>query len=83
MIDTQRLLKVSSVWISIVYVVCYVGVAMYPASREMFMRYSLHSSMAFDSNFFSIGYFVSGLIIWNIVIAASALLFAGLFNRIK
>lgn len=83
MINTKHLLKVASAWVSIVYVICYVGVVIYPPSRELFMRYSLHADVSFKSGFFSFGYFIFGLIIWNIVTVVSAWLFAYLFNKIK
>ena len=83
MINTKRLLKVSSVWVSIVYAICYAGVAIYPPIRNLFMKYSLHSDVAFRSDFFGLGYFVTGLIIWNIVTIAGVWLFVALFNKIK
>ena len=66
MINTKHLLKVASAWVSIVYIVCYAGVAVYPPIRSLFMKYSLHAEVTFQSDFFGIGYFISGLIIWNI-----------------
>jgi hypothetical protein len=83
MINTKHLLKVVSVWISVVYTICYAGVALYPQSRILFMRYSLHADVPFTSDFFGIGYFISGLIIWNIAAVLAAWLFAYLFNTIK
>lgn len=83
MINTKHLLKVSSIWVSIIYVICYAGVAIYPSIRSLFMKYSLHADVSFKSDFFSFGYFISGLIVWNIVAIASVWLFAFLFNRIK
>lgn len=83
MIDTKRLLKVTSAWISIVYAVCYAGVAIYAPIRPLFMRYALHADVAMQSGFFGISYFISGLIIWNVVAVAAVWLFAYLFNRIK
>ncbi|MFA4831046.1 MAG: DUF5676 family membrane protein [Patescibacteria group bacterium] len=83
MINTKHLLKVASAWVSIVYVVCYAGVAIYPPIRDLVMRYSLHAETTFRSDFFSIGYFISGLIIWNIMAMAGVWLFAALFNKIK
>jgi len=83
MINTKHLLKVVSAWISIVYVICYLGVAIYPPIRDLFMRYSLHADTVLRSDFFSFGYFISGLIIWNIVAMAGVWLFAALFNKIK
>jgi len=83
MIDIKHLVKVVSAWISVVYVVCYAGVAIYPPVRALFMRYALHAEASFVSNYLSIGYFISGLVIWNIVAIPSAWLFAYLFNTIK
>lgn len=83
MINIKHLLRVVSAWISIAYVVCYAGVAIYPQIRPLFMRYSLHAEVPFTSDFFSIGYFIAGLIIWNAVAIASVWLFAFLFNKIK
>ena len=83
MINIKHLLKVTSIWISIVYVICYAGVAIYPPIRQLFMRYSLHTDVSLASDFFGIGYFISGLIIWNIVTVTSVWLFVYLFNKIK
>lgn len=83
MINTKHLIKVASAWISIVYVICYAGVAIYPPIRMLFVRYSLHADMNFAPDFLGIGYFLSGLIIWNIVGIAGAWLFSYLFNAIK
>ncbi len=82
MINTKHLLKVSSAWISIVYMICYAGVAIYPPIRSLFMKYSLHADVVLRSDFFSLGYFISGLIVWNIVVIAGSWLFAFLFNKI-
>jgi hypothetical protein len=83
MINTKHLLKVSVVWISIVYTICYAGVAIYPPIRNLFMRYSLHADATVTTNYLGIGYFVSGLIIWNVVVLLGVWLFASLFNKIK
>jgi len=83
MINTKHLLKVMAIWVSIVYVICYAGVAIFPQSRELFMKYSLHADTSITSNYFGVGYFISGLVIWNIVAMISTWLFAVLFNKIK
>ena len=83
MINTNHLLKVTSAWTSIVYVVCYGGVAMYPPIRMMTMRYAIHADVNFVSGYFGLGYFISGLIIWNVIALLSVWLFAWLFNTIK
>lgn len=83
MINTKHLLKVTSAWTSIVYIVCLAGVALFPTSREMFMRYALHSDVALGQSVITITIFISGLIIWNIVAFLAVGLFALLFNKIK
>lgn len=83
MINTNHLLKVALMWVSIVYTVCYAGVAIYPPLRQLFMRYALHADIALTSGYFGIGYFISGLIVWNVVAVAGVWLFASLYNTIK
>ncbi len=83
MIDTKHLLKVISVWVSMVYVICYVGVAIYPPIRSLFMQYALHTDTLFASNLLGGRYFISGLIVWNIVAVSCAWLFAILFNTVR
>jgi len=83
MIDTKHLLKVVAAWISITYTICYVGVAIYPPIRALFMKYTLHTNIAMTSDYFGIGYFFSGLVIWNIAAVVLAWLFAYLFNKMK
>lgn len=83
MINTKHLLKVASAWVSAVYIVCYLGVALFPESRQLFMRYSLHADVSIKSNYFGFWYFIVGLLVWNIVALLGAGLFAYLFNTIK
>ena len=83
MINTKHLLKASAAWISIVYVICYLGVALFPGIREGFAKYALHTSVDMGANALSVGTFLSGLVIWNIVAFVAVWLFAALWNRIK
>ncbi|OGZ62441.1 MAG: hypothetical protein A3C58_03540 [Candidatus Staskawiczbacteria bacterium RIFCSPHIGHO2_02_FULL_34_10] len=83
MINIKHLLKVTSVWTSIVYVICYAEVAMYPPIRMMTMRYAMHADVNFVSGYFGLGYFISGLIIWNVIALLAVWFFAWLFNTIK
>lgn len=83
MINIKHLLKVAAAWISIVYVVCYAGVAMFPGIRPGFMRYGLHMGVDMGQNILNFGTFISGLIIWNIIALLAVWLFATLFNSIK
>ncbi|OGN27628.1 MAG: hypothetical protein A2941_01390 [Candidatus Yanofskybacteria bacterium RIFCSPLOWO2_01_FULL_49_17] len=85
MIDTKHLLKVASAWISIVYAVCFLGVALVSGMRNGFMMYGLHTNISGlqVADVMTVGTFISGLIIWNIVALLAVWLFAALFNGIK
>ena len=83
MIDTKHLLKVASAWISIVYIICFVGVALFPGVRPGFMRYGLHMGIDMGQNLLTLGTFISGLVIWNVIALLAVWLFASLYNTIK
>jgi len=83
MINTVHLLKVSAAWISIVYVICFAGVALFSGIRSGFMMYALHTDINMGRNILTLGTFFSGLIIWNIAALLGVGLFAALFNAIK
>lgn len=83
MTNITHLLKVTAVWISAVYVICYVGVAIYPPVRGLFMRYALHANVPIESGPFSVGNFLAGLLIWNVVALLGVGSFAYLFNAMK
>lgn len=84
MINIQHLLKVSAAWISIVYIICFFGVALMPGVRPGFMMYGLHMG-GFDMgyNVLNLGTFIYGLIIWNVIAFLGVGLFAVLFNKIR
>ncbi|OGZ22598.1 MAG: hypothetical protein A3A08_02330 [Candidatus Nealsonbacteria bacterium RIFCSPLOWO2_01_FULL_41_9] len=84
MLNIKHLLKVSAAWISVVYAVCFLGVAFWPGVRSGFMMYGLHvNGLNMGQNVLTIGTFISGLIIWNIVAFLAVWLFGFLFNNIK
>lgn len=84
MINTKHLLKVISAWISVVYIICFAGVAFIPGVRPWFMMYALHTgNFDMGQDVLSFATFLSGLILWNIVAILNVWLFAALFNRIK
>ena len=83
MINTQHLIKVSTAWISILYVVCFGAVAIYPQVRTLFMKYALHVELDLGVNIMTPWTFVTGLILWNIGAILVIGLFAVLFNKIK
>ena len=83
MIDIKHLIKVGAAWMSILYVVCFVGVALFPSLRVGFMKYALHTEITIGPDYLTLSSFVTGLIVWNIVAVAGLWLFAFLFNKIK
>ena len=83
MIDTKHLLKVTAAWISIVYAVCFGGVALLPGIRGWFMMNALHTNISPFENVITLGTFISGLIIWNIVALLAVWLFVFLWNSVK
>lgn len=83
MINIKHLLKVTLIWTSVVYAICYFGVAIYPPVRIMTMRYAMHADVNFVSGYFGLEYFISGLIIWNLITLLGVWFFAFLFNTIK
>ena len=89
MINTQHLVKVIVAWTAIAYAICFLGVAMFPGIRPGFMMYGLHMNtygmigQSGMQNALSFGTFVSGLIVWAVVAALGAWLFAALWNGIK
>lgn len=83
MINTKHLLTVAAAWISVVYVICFAGVALLPGIRSGFMRYGLHTGIDTGQNILTVGTFISGLVIWNVIAFFSVWLFAFLYNKIK
>jgi len=81
--NTKHLLKVTSAWISIVYVICYAGVSLFPGIRPGLMRYGLHVDIDMGQNILTLGTFILGLIIWNVIALLAVWLFAFLYNSIK
>lgn len=83
MLNLERLLKVSVIWMSIAYAVCFFVVAALPTSRSMFMMYGLHSSFDMGNSVTTFGTFVSGLIVWDVLTILGVWLFVALYNSIK
>ncbi|OGZ41732.1 MAG: hypothetical protein A3B04_02585 [Candidatus Portnoybacteria bacterium RIFCSPLOWO2_02_FULL_39_11] len=83
MINEKHLIKVGLAWISIVYVICFAGVALWPSLRTGFMKYALHSEINLGQNYLNFSSFIIGLIVWNLAAAIGFWLFAVLFNKIK
>ena len=84
MINSKHLLKVGAAWISIVYAICFAGIAAIPGIRPRFMIYGLHmGNFYMRQNILTFGTFFSGLIIWNVIAMLALGLFAWLYNNIK
>lgn len=83
MINTNHLLEVTVAWISVIYVACYVGVALFPGIRPAFMQYALHTTVNVGENVMTFTTFISGLVIWNVIALLAVGLFAYLFNKIN
>jgi hypothetical protein len=82
MVDTRHLLKVAAAWVSIVYLVCFGAVALFPQARQLFAKYALHIEVEIG-NVITPLTFVTGLILWNVVAVLAVALFAVLFDRLK
>ncbi|GEM_PF-1032250 len=83
MINTRHLLQVTAAWVSIVYAVCFLGVALFPGIRSAFMYYGLHTTTILGENVMTWATFISGLLVWNVIASLAVGLFAVLFNKIQ
>lgn len=77
-----RALKVGVAWTSIVWVVCYLILGLTPGIGPKLWSYLFHMNMTVE-NIFTIGNFVVGLILWNIIVASGIALGCALSNYIK
>jgi hypothetical protein len=83
MINTTHLLKVGAAWITIVFLVCFFGVLFFPNLRYYFPLYGLHMMVPMGANALTLTTFISGLLIWNIIVCIGLWLFAALYNTFK
>ena len=83
MINTTQALKIASLWISIVYVVCFGGVALVPGIRSWFMEYALHTRVDIGTNVMTLTTFITGLVIWNVVAMFAVWLYVALSNYLN
>lgn len=83
MINTKRLLLASAIWVTILYIVCFVLVVVFPAIRPNFMLYGLHTQITLGEDVMNIGTFIGGLILWNIIAFLAIGLFSLIYNKIK
>lgn len=83
MINLTQSLKITCSWISIVYVVCFGGIALIPSMRPWFMKYALHTEINVGANIITPAVFVTGFIIWNIVAVLAVWLYVVINNYFK
>ena len=83
MTNMGHLLKVWAAWTTIVYLICFGGVALIPGVRPWFMHYALHMEMNRGGNMVTLDTFFAGLIIWNVVAVLAVCLFAFLYDKFR
>jgi hypothetical protein len=81
--DTLRALKIGLAWTSIAWIVCYLLVGLIPGLGPKLFSYLFHLNMGSVENIFTVGNFIVGLILWNIIVAAGIALAGVLSNYIK
>ena len=82
MIDTRHLLKIMAAWVTIVYILCFGGVALIPGVRSWLLHRALHTNVNMGENAITFATFVSGLVIWNVIGLLGAWLFAFLHDKL-
>lgn len=81
--NIKHLLKVAVAWTSIAYTVCYLVVWLVPQTRDLFLTTALHAIVPVTSGPFTIGTYVIGLIVWDLLVVVGVWLFVYLWNAIK
>lgn len=81
--NTKQSVKTWVVWINIAYVICYLLVLLFPGLRISFIQALIHTEITGMTDSMSLGNFLMGLVLWNIVTLLGVLLFAFLFNKFK
>lgn len=78
--STSHTMKVACSWISIVYIICFGGVALIPGIRPWFMQYALHTQTDIGANVMTVTTFITGLVLWNIMAVLAVWLYRALDN---
>ena len=68
--NTFRAVKIGLAWVTSTYVLCYVILGLIPASRPSLLPYILHLNVGPVENIFTLGNFIVGLILWNVIVGA-------------
>ena len=78
-------MKVGAAWITIAYVICFAGVALFPNIRTVFLQDALHMEASFlGRDIITVRSFVAGLIWWNALVFFGVTLFRvldGVFSK--
>jgi len=81
--NTFRAVKIGLAWINITYVLCYVIWGLLPAARPSVLPYILHLNVGPVETVFTLGNFIVGLVLWNVIVGASIWLVGVLAKYIK
>lgn len=81
--NTFRAVKIGLAWITSTYVLCYIILGLIPVVRLSILPYILHLDVGPVENIFTIGNFIAGLVLWNIIVGAGIWLVGFLANYIK
>ena len=79
----MRAVKIGLAWITSTYVLCYVILGLIPAARPSALPYILHINVGPVENIFTLGNFIIGLILWNVIVGAGIWLVGFLAKYIK
>ena len=81
--NTTRAIKIGLAWINITYVLCYVLWGLLPAVRPSILPYILHLNVGPVETVFTLGNFIVGLFLWNVIVGAGIWLVGFLVSYIK
>ena len=81
--NTTRAITIGAAWITIAWTVCYLAFGLIPGLRSVAVPYLTHINVGAMENIFSIGNFIVGLILWNVVVVAGIALAGLLSNYIR
>lgn len=81
MTNTTTLLKVFAIWITAIYIICFVGVLLFPGLRGWFMLYGLHVQPTTVVTTATWTTFFSGLVLWNVIAASAVSLYCAVWKK--
>lgn len=81
--NAVRVTKTAVIWMTIVYAICALGVALLPGLAESVMRSVFHGLAVTSSPKITFSTTVIGLIYLDIFTAISAYIFAAIYNKVK